>query len=120
MADSAQTQQELNATQRGQEAFQVAATNLHGILSTVLGANDQLISYGMRSTAGHQFYKAVNTWVDNAYDVRDLTQWMADTLELTWRQMQANEANGVDLATGIMNQPLPGFDQYGPPPPQLH
>jgi len=106
------TQNEINATQQGQQAFQECVTALTSIASSVMQSNQQLTSNGMVSAAGAQYGKAIEQWCEDFDDLRGVTQWMADQLEATWQSMVANENNGVDLASGISNPGLPGFDVY--------
>jgi hypothetical protein len=107
------TQNEINATQQGQQAFEECVNSLTQIVSTVMQSNQQLTSNGMVSAAGQQYGKAIEQWCNDFEDIRGVTKWMADQLEATWQQMVANENNGVDIASGITAPGLPGFDQYG-------
>jgi hypothetical protein len=97
------TQNEINATQNGQQAFEEAVNALNTIVSSVLDSNTQLTTSAMVSQAGAKFGSAVEQWLDDFNDLRGVTQWMGEQLGTTWRQMVQNEQNNTDLAAGLQN-----------------
>lgn len=95
------TQNTISVTQQAQQAFLTAVGDLNSILNSVTDSGTQLTSSAMVSQAGTAFGGAVMRWTEDFNDLRGTLQWMADQLEVQWRQMQANEANNVDLASGL-------------------
>jgi hypothetical protein len=99
---------------QSQQAFLDAVSAMTSIVSSVLDSSQQLTTSAMVSTAGAAWGNAVVPWLDDFNDLRSTLQWMADQLGNQAQQMQNNEQNNVDLASGIQVQALPGYGQFGP------
>jgi uncharacterized protein YukE len=102
------TKNMLPATQAAQGDFQQAVGDLQAIISNVLDSSQQLTSTAMISDAGRKFGGAVELWASKAADINKQLNKMADFLGVEVQVMLQNEQNGVDIATGLYNIPIPG------------
>jgi hypothetical protein len=107
-------------TLHAQQAFESAAADIDGIATAVLDSTTELTTAGMIDDAGRKWGGAAVMWCDKVGDIRNTLMWMADQLGATATQMQQNEANNVDLASGLSVATEPGtfapnFDPAAPP-----
>lgn len=96
-------------TQKAAEYFTEAVQNLDSIKASVFEAGTTLANQAMITTAGGKFLVAVTQWTEDFDDIRNTMNWMAEQLATTAKQMLANEAHNVDIATGITSMPLPTY-----------
>jgi hypothetical protein len=95
-------------TRQAQGTFLETVTALNKVVSQVDAAMDHLTNGGMVSLSGAQFNAALQEWNWYFLDIVRTCQWMADTLGQTAAQIQSNENNNLDLASGlsVMAEPL--------------
>ncbi len=106
---AAVTANTISVTRTAQGDFETASSDLTSIGNSIAEARMTLTNQAMVSESGAQFGVAVDQWMDSFNDIQRTLQWMAQALGDTAQQIQNNEANNADLASGLSQQALPTF-----------
>lgn len=93
-------QNQLTMTQAAAGAFEAAVGDLQQIYSAVTDANISLHG-AMISESSTTFQNGTARWAEDFNALKGNLQSITEQLNQQVRQMQANEANNVDLASGI-------------------
>jgi hypothetical protein len=93
-------QNELTMTQAAAGAFETAVGDLQQIYNEVTDANIALHG-AMISTSSSTWQNGTMQWTDDFNVLKGNLQSITDMLNQQVKQMQANEANNVDLANGV-------------------
>jgi hypothetical protein len=95
------TQNTIPVTRQAQEAFNETVTALNKVEAQVLHAVSDLTNGGMVSVSASVFTAALEQWTLGFNDIVRTCRWMANQLGQTADQIQRNEDNNVDLASGL-------------------
>jgi hypothetical protein len=97
----------VTVTQQAQQLFVQNTDELNQVRRAVDSVICQLTNTGMDPVSIDQLTAGLQTWNTYLDDIITTSQWMAETLGVTWQRILKNEQDNTDLAAGLTLAPEP-------------
>jgi hypothetical protein len=98
-------------TQQAQQIFVQNTEDLTQVRETVNSALSELTYTGLDPIQLDQVISPLQQWQGGLNDIIETSTWMAEMLGNTWRLIQKNEQDNVDLASGVTVQQEPAGER---------